>query len=83
MWSEGWRRGREAPLGQGQPLHPLVVAFPSDGPLLVTALLLLVPESTATGLGQKLKLGFHQHVWGQERWAGAWVQGPSSFLSLV
>ena len=74
--------GKGGTLGSGAALHPLV-AFPSDGPLLVTALLLLVPESTATGLGQKLKLGFHQHVWGQERWAGAWVQGPSSFLSLV
>lgn len=75
----GW--GREVPSGQVRPRHPPVVASPGDGSILVAALLLLVLDSTATGLGQQPQLGFCQHIWGWDRWAGSWVQGPGSFLT--
>lgn len=54
----GRRGGNWAPPGEVLPQHPLVVASPSDGSVLVTALLGFIPGCTATGLGQQPHLGF-------------------------
>ena len=54
----GKRGGNWAPPGQVPPQHPLVVASPSDGAVLVTALLGFILGCTATGLGQQPHLGF-------------------------
>lgn len=78
---EGWGGGGRCPRVRCGPGHPPVVASPGDGSILVAALLLLVLDSTATGLGQQPQLGFCQHIWGWDRWAGSWVQGPGSFLT--
>lgn len=57
--SEGvMREGRPPPQVRCSLWHPLVVASPSDGAVLVTALLRLGLDSTATGLGQQPQLGF-------------------------
>lgn len=45
-------RDMEGDGGEGGSWHPLVVASPGDGAVLIAALLSLVLGSTATGLGQ-------------------------------
>lgn len=55
---EGVMGGEAPPQVRCSLWHPPVVASPSDGAVLVTALLPLVLDSTATGLGQQPQLGF-------------------------
>ena len=56
----GCRKGEVPQAGAAPPAgpHALVVAPSSDGAVLVAAALGLVPENTATGLGQQPQLWF-------------------------
>lgn len=53
----GWR-------AEAGPRHALVVASPCDGAVLVAALLHLVLERAAAGLGQQVQLRFCEHICG-------------------
>lgn len=56
--NQGHSQGRVVPQVRCSPWHPPVVASPSDGAIVVPALLLLVLDHTATGFGQQPQLGF-------------------------